>query len=46
MSDEFRKRLSDAKTRVQDAKQRVDQKTTRGLADANLLQSELHSAVW
>jgi hypothetical protein len=47
MSDEFRKRLSDARTRVLDAKQRADQET-QGLADANLLQSELHSAasVW
>ena len=48
MSGEFRKRLSDAKTRVQEAKQKADQETTQGLTDANLLQSELHSAasVW
>lgn len=47
MSDEFRKRLSDAQTRAQDAKQKANQQTDQGLADVNRRQSELHSAsVW
>ena len=48
MSDEFRKRLSEAQTRAQDAKQKADQETAQGLADVNRRQSELHSAasVW
>ena len=47
MSDEFRKRLSEAHIRAQDAKQKADQET-QGLADVNRRQSELHSAasVW
>ena len=48
MSDEFRKRLPEAKTRAQDAKQKADQETAQGLADVNRRQSELHStaSVW
>ena len=48
MSDEFRKRLSEAQTRAQHAKQKANQQTDQGLADVNRRQSELHSAasVW
>ena len=43
MSDEFRKRLSDAKTRVRAAKEKVDQETAQSLAHGNRRPSEFHS---
>jgi hypothetical protein len=48
MSDEFRKRLSDAKTRVQEAKQKSEQAAAPGSADDTRRQSELHSgaSIW
>jgi hypothetical protein len=48
MSDEFRKRLSEAQTQAQGAKQKADQEAAQGLADVNRRQSELHSvaSVW
>ena len=48
MNDEFKQRLSDARIRLQGAKQQADQETAQAPAHADRRQSELHSAasVW
>jgi hypothetical protein len=45
MNDEFKKRLSDARTRLQGAKDKANQAAAGALADADRRLTGLHSAV-